>query len=159
MNSRQLNCHHTFAILLVAALVLAALQVHMCDASYSCCSEERRGTVCTLAGSGNGGISIDSPNPTAAAISGPVGVALYPPDRIIVGGHDEGRLRVIHHNGTVSTLAGGSSGSSYVDSDAKKNPAVRHGCRHTTSRKVGVRKAFPCVKKKIKRKRKIKRNG
>ena len=103
--------------MLTAALVAALLHVHLCDASYSCCSEERRGTVCTLAGSG-ASASIDIQNPTAAAFNGPVGVALYPPDRIIVGGYAENRLRVIHHNGTVSTLAGGGSdGSLYVDSD------------------------------------------
>ena len=105
---------NTFPIVLAAAVVAAVLQVHMCAASYSCCSEERRGTVCTLAGSG-AGISIDSPNATAAAFNEPVGVALYPPHKIIVGGHNECRLRLIYHNGTVSTLAGGSAG--YVDSD------------------------------------------
>ena len=72
--------------------------------------------VCTLAGNGNGN-TIDSPNPTAAAVNGPVGVVLYPPHSIVVGGCAEHRLRVIHHNGTVSTLAGGGNGGLYVDSD------------------------------------------
>ena len=104
------------AIMLATVLVGAMFQLRTCDASYSCCSEERRGTVCTLAGSGTGATT-DSPNPTAAAFNGPFGVALYPPHRIIVVGHDECRLRLIHHNGTVSTLAGGGSVGSYVDSD------------------------------------------
>ena len=72
--------------------------------------------MCTLAGSGAAG-SIDNPNATTAAIYGPVGVTLYPPDRIIVGGHNECRVRVIHHNGTVSTLAGGGGTAGYVESD------------------------------------------
>ena len=104
----------TTTSLTAITLLAAVLQVHMCAASFSCCSEERRGTVCTLAGSG-AVASIDSPIATTAAINAPVGVALYPPDRIIVGGHNECRLRVIHHNGTVSTLAGGGNG--YVDSN------------------------------------------
>ena len=106
-------------ILRVIVLAAAILAVRMCAASYTCCSEKRRGTVCTLAGSGNAA-SIDSPNPTAAAISGPVGLALYPPHSIVVAGYNESspesRLRVIHHNGTVSTLAGGGN-ADYVDSD------------------------------------------
>ena len=100
---------------LAVVLVFVLFRVHTCDASYSCCSEERRGTVCTLAGSG-AVASIDSPNATTAAISSPLGVALYPPDRIVVVGHNERRVRVIHHKGTVSTLAGGGS-AGYVDSD------------------------------------------
>ena len=100
---------------LVVAIVAALLHLRMCAASCSCCSEERRGTVCTVAGSGTSA-TIDSSNATTAAISAPLGLALYPPDRVVVVGHNE-RLRVIHHNGTVTTLAGGSDGSWYVDSD------------------------------------------
>ena len=98
-----------------AVIVGAVLQARICGASFSCCGEERRGTVCTLAGSG-AGASLDSPNPTTAAFYGPIGVAVYPPHRIVVvGGREENRLRVIYDNGSVSTLAGGGSG--YVDSD------------------------------------------
>ena len=68
--------------------------------------------MCTLAGTGVGA-SIDSPNATTAAIYAPVGAASYPPHEILVAGHNH--VRVIHHNGTVSTLAGGTDG--YVDSD------------------------------------------
>ena len=71
--------------------------------------------MCTLAGSG-AGISIDSPNPITASINSPVAVALYPPHRVIVVGHNERRVRVIHHNGTVTTLAGGGN-AGYVNSD------------------------------------------
>ena len=106
----------TTTFVLAVVLVAVAVHVHTCDASYSCCSEERRGTVCTLAGNGASN-SIDSPNPTSAAINSPLGVTLYPPQRIVVVGHNECRVRVIHHNGTVTTLAGGSDGSHYVDSD------------------------------------------
>ena len=104
------------ALTLVATITVAvALLLHISDATYSCCSEERRGTVCTLAGNGDPN-TIDSPNPSTAAIFAPVGVTLYPPHRIIVTANLEQRLRVIYHNGSVSTLAGGGSGS-YVDSD------------------------------------------
>ena len=122
---------HTAAMVLVAALVVAVLHVHTCDATYSCCSEERRGTVCTLAGSG-AVASIDSPNATTAAINGPVAVALYPPHSIVVAGLNECRLRVIHHNGTVSTLAGGSgSYCGYVDSDDPSRCTIQssHWCQ------------------------------
>ena len=75
--------------------------------------------MCTLAGNGDPN-SIDSPNASTAAIYKPAGVALYPPNSIIVSGCFEHRLRIIHHNGTVSTLAGGGplgETGSYVDSD------------------------------------------
>ena len=104
-------------------IVLAPLllHIHICGATYTCCSEERRGTVCTLAGSGAGGASVDSPTAIMAAIFAPVSVVLYPSNRIVVAGHYEHRLRVIHHNGTISTLAGGGpigeSLGSYYDSD------------------------------------------
>ena len=66
--------------------------------------------MCTLAGNGD-------PN----SIDGPDGVALYPPNTIIVTAYLEHRLRIIHHNGSVSTLAGGGptgeDAGSYVDSD------------------------------------------
>ena len=105
---------------LVAAVVALLLHVHISDATYSCCSEERRGTVCTLAGNGDPN-SIDSPNASTAAIYSPGGVVMYPPYGIIVGGYNEYRLRIIHDNGTVSTLAGGGpigeSAGSFVDSD------------------------------------------
>ena len=94
--------------------------VHIGSATYSCCSKERRGTVCTLAGSGAAD-SIDSPNATTAAIYEPTGVSLYPPSSIIVTGYNEHRLRIIHQNGSVSTLAGGGPlgeySGSYVDSN------------------------------------------
>ena len=91
--------------LMPAATVVILLNIHICGATYSCCSEERRGTVCTLAGSG-GPHSIDSPNASTAAFISPVAVAVYPPN-IIVSGNNEHRLRIIHGNGTVSTLTGG----------------------------------------------------
>ena len=118
MNNNQLTCWNarTGGLVIALALWTALLQVHMCNASYSCCSEERRGTVCTLAGSGTA-ISIDNPNAITAAINGPVAVALYPPHSIVVVGLNECRLRVIHHNGTVTTLAGGENAGSYKDSD------------------------------------------
>ena len=101
------------------ALCTAVLEVGICTATYSCCSEERRGTVCTLAGSGDPS-SIDSPNANTAALYGPSGLAMMPPD-IIVSAYYEHRLRRIHANGTVSTFAaGGPIGEglgSYFDSD------------------------------------------
>ena len=75
--------------------------------------------VCTLAGNGMA-TPIDSVNASAAGFNLPVGVAFYPPQKIIVTGYYEHRLRVIHHNGSVSTLAGGGppgNTGSYVDSD------------------------------------------
>ena len=105
------------ALALVAAI---SVLLHVSSATYSCCSEERRGTVCTLAGNGNQN-SVDSSNASTAAFVLPVGIALYPPSSIVVSGRMEHRLRVIHHNGTVSTLAGGGPigeiAGSYVDSD------------------------------------------
>ena len=106
------------AVALAAAIVLL-LHINISTATYSCCSEERRGTVCTLAGSGDTN-SIDSPNASTAAIYWPVSVALFPPHSIVVAGHLEHRLRIIHHNGSVSTLAGGGAlteAGSYFDSD------------------------------------------
>ena len=104
----------------VLTTVVAVLLVHISDATYSCCSDERRGTVCTLAGSGTAN-SIDSPNATTAAFYSPGATVMYPPHGIIVGGQFEHRLRTIHDNGTVSTLAGGGNigvnEGSYVDSD------------------------------------------
>ena len=111
----------TRIILLAASLATTILlHVHVSGATYSCCSEERRGTACTLAGNGATD-SIDSPNASTAAIYWPIGIALYPPQSIIVTGYLEHRLRIIYHNGSVSTLAGGGqigeNGGSYVDSD------------------------------------------
>ena len=75
--------------------------------------------MCTLAGNGEG-TSRDSPTANTAAFYWPASVALYPPHSILVVAYLEHRLRVIHHNGTISTLAGsgplGEVGS-YVDSD------------------------------------------
>ena len=105
------------ALALIATVAL--LHINICIATYSCCSEERRGTVCTLAGNGDPN-SIDSPNASTAAIYWPIGVALYPPHSIIVTGQHEHRVRLIHHNGSVSTLAGGGAlteAGSYFDSD------------------------------------------
>ena len=97
----------TRIIMLTAALsAVLLLQADICGAAYSCCSEERRGTVCTLAGNG-GRDSADSPTASTAAFYTPVSVALYPPSSIVVAGINEHRLRIIHHNGSVSTLAGG----------------------------------------------------
>ena len=76
--------------------------------------------MCTLAGSGVAD-SIDSPNASKAAFYWPNGVAFSPPHTIIVAGEGEHRLRAIHHNGSVSTLAGGGTmgegSGSYVNSD------------------------------------------
>ena len=123
VNKKRLVCcccddsrARTVAIVLAVALVVVVPYVRPCRASYSCCSEERRGAVCTLAGSG-AGATIDSSNATVAAINAPLGVALYPPHRIIVGGLNENRLRIIHPNGSVSTLAGCGSANSHFDSD------------------------------------------
>ena len=113
----QNNSSHSQAMLLALVAVLAAVllfHVHISTATYSCCSEERRGSVCTLAGSSEAG-SIDSPNATAATMNGPIAVSLYPPNSIIVSGYYEHRLRIIHHNGTVGTFAG--TVSHYQDSD------------------------------------------
>ena len=110
---------HSMQVARVVVLAALLLHAHISGATYSCCSEERRGTVCTLAGNGDPN-SIDSPNASTASIAGPVGVALYPPSSIIVTANLEHRLRIIHHNGTVSTLAGGGplgDTGSYVDSD------------------------------------------
>ena len=108
----------TSSLLLLAAVAL--LNVCSSHASYTCCTEERRGTVCTLAGNGTAD-SINSPNASLAAFYWPIGVALSPPHNIIVSGHMEHRLRIIYPNGSVSTLAGGGpvgeGSGSYVDSD------------------------------------------
>ena len=115
-----MNCVSTF-VFAVAATVALLLQIDACGATYySCCSEERRGKVCTLAGSG-GVVPLDGPNASKAAIYNPVSVTLYPPNSIVVAGTFEHRLRIIHRNGSVSTLAGGgptgSNTGTYVDSD------------------------------------------
>ena len=108
------------AILAVALTAAVLLDIRTTGATYTCCSEERRGTVCTLAGSGDP-YSTDSPNASTAAFYWPVGVTLYPPQSIIVTGQREHRLRIIHHNGSVGTLAGGGPigepEGSYLDSD------------------------------------------
>ena len=70
--------------------------------------------MCTLAGSGAAD-SVDSPIATAASFNWPSGVCLYPPNSIVVSGTYEHRLRIIHHNGSVGTLAGSSNG--YDDSN------------------------------------------
>ena len=74
--------------------------------------------MCTLAGNGTAA-PIDSLNARTAAFNWPIAIALYPPN-IIVSGYSEHRLRIIHHNGSVSTLAGGGpsgeNAGSYVDS-------------------------------------------
>ena len=101
---RELRGFVIRSLLLVVASV-AVFHVHTCVGSYSCCSAERNGTVCTLAG--GSATFLDSPNPAIAAIWGPVGVAFYPPDSIVVTGMYEHRLRLIANNGTVSVLAGG----------------------------------------------------
>ena len=103
-----------------ATAVAALLCVQIGDATYSCCSKERRGTVCTLAGSGAFG-TVDSANPSTAAFSYPVGITLYTQRTIVVAAPFENRLRIIHLNGSVGTLAGGGpaggSSGSHVDSD------------------------------------------
>ena len=104
-------------LLALAAAVALMLHVHISGATYSCCSEERRGAVCTLAGNGAAD-SIDSPNASTAAFNWPIAVALYPPN-IIVSASVEHRLRIIHHNGSVGTLAGSTNG--YIDSDEPLN--------------------------------------
>ena len=106
--------------LLFRIAVALLICIRTIGATYTCCSEERRGTVCTLAGNGDPN-SIDSFNASTAAIYTPIGFALYPPSSIIVSGHHEHRLRIIHHNGSVSTLAGGGpigpDAGTYLDSD------------------------------------------
>ena len=106
--------------LIATTLVLLHAHISTSGATLSCCSEERRGTVCTLAGNGDSN-SEDGPNASTAAFYWPIGVALSPPHNIVVSGRMEHRLRVIHHNGSVSTLAGGGPigeyVGSYVDSD------------------------------------------
>ena len=111
------NEHPTTRALMLAAAIAILLHIHTSGATYSCCSEERRGTVCTLAGNG-AGTPLDSPNATMAAITRPVAVALDPPN-IIVSGYFEHRLRIIHHNGSVSTLAGG--GPAAIDAGTYKD--------------------------------------
>ena len=102
---------------MLAALLLL---VQICSATYSCCSEERRGTVCTLAGNGDAN-SADGPNASTAKLDGPYGVALYPLNAVIVTAFLEHRVRIIHHNGSVGTLAGGgpigANAGTYKDSD------------------------------------------
>ena len=95
-----------FDMHLLAVTIALLLHVHLSGATYSCCSEERRGTVCTLAGNGTNA-PIDSPNASTGAIYGPIGLALYPPQSILVTGQLEHRVRIIYHNGSVGTLAGG----------------------------------------------------
>ena len=105
--------------------VVTLLNVCLSHALYTCCSEERRGTVCTLAGSGIAD-SIDSPNASTAAINGPIGIAIQSaaPHSMFVAAHFEHRLRIIHQNGSVSTLAGSIAG--FVDSDDPR--ASRFSC-------------------------------
>ena len=93
-------------VVLFCVCLFAPLQFHCCASYASCCGEGRRGTVCTLAGSGRAD-PIDSSNASAAAIDTPIGVTLYPPKSILVTGLYEHRVRIIHGNGSVGTLAGG----------------------------------------------------
>ena len=86
--------------------VLLTLHLHISSSTYSCCSEERRGTVCTLAGNGAAD-SVDSSNASTAAIYFPHSIVVYPPNSIVVTGNYEHRLRIIHRNGSIGTLAGG----------------------------------------------------
>ena len=107
---------HAWAL---AAAIAALLCVQIGDATYSCCSKERRGTVCTLAGSGIAD-AVDSANASTAAFFHPSGIIVHTQRTIVVVGIHENRLRIIHLNGSVGTLAGGGPvGSSgwYVDSD------------------------------------------
>ena len=71
--------------------------------------------MCTLAGNGVAA-SVDGQDAIKASVNGPVGVAVYPPQGIVVVAYEEQRLRVLHHNGSISTLAGGGSG--YLDSES-----------------------------------------
>ena len=109
-------------VVLVVANFVLFIQVLFCAAvpSYSCCNEGRQGTVCTLAGSG-AATSIDSEEARTAAIFGPASVALHSASSILVAAYSENRLRLIYHNGSVTTLAGGGAigenEGSYVDSD------------------------------------------
>ena len=109
----------THLFILATALVALLPLPKITGATYSCCSDERRGTVCTLAGSGDAD-SVDSPNASKAAFNGPVGVGVRPAHGIIVSDSTGHRLRTIHQNGSVSTLAGGGpmgeNAGSYVDS-------------------------------------------
>ena len=99
---------------LVVALVSA---LHGVRGYPSCCSELLRGKVCTLAGSGVAGDKDDN-NPLDATFDNPSGVTLFPPDRIVVGGWNENRIRCIYGNGSVGTLAGAGGTMSWKDADA-----------------------------------------
>lgn len=88
---------------LAAAVVALVLHAHVVGAAYSCCSDEQRGTVCTLAGSGDPN-SLDSTNATKAAFYHPHSVALRADNSIIIVGSNEQRLRIDPLHASVRTM-------------------------------------------------------
>ena len=110
-------------------LVVALVSVlHGVRGYPSCCSELLRGKVCTLAGSGVAGDKDDN-NPLDATFDNPSGVTLFPPDRIVVGGYNDNRIRCIYGNGSVGTLAGaGGTTMSWKDADAPLSAKFARPC-------------------------------
>ena len=64
------------------------------------------GTILTIAGNGTKGSSGDGGPATSAQLSLPVGVAVLPDGSIAVADYGNGKIRVVHPDGTISTLAG-----------------------------------------------------
>ena len=64
------------------------------------------GTILTIAGNGTKGSDGDGGPATSAQLSLPVGVAVLPDGSIAVADYGNGKIRVVHPDGTISTLAG-----------------------------------------------------
>ena len=94
------------AILCVLLLTLFQ-HVH----GYSCCKV--KGTVCTLAGDGKQPAK-DSAFPLTASLVEPLATDFKSNGDLVIAAYGECRIRVLHPNGSVSTLAG--STCNYLDS-------------------------------------------
>ena len=77
------------------------------------------GTIVTIAGTGTKGSGGDGGRATSAQLSLPVGVAVLPDGSIAVADYGNGKVRVVHPDGTITTLAGaGSQGDAGDDGPA-----------------------------------------
>ena len=92
--------------------ILCALLLSLLVHGYSCC--KARGTVCTLVGDGREPAK-DSASPLTASLLEPLGTDFKSNGDLVIATFRECRIRVLHPNGSVSTLAG--SNCDYRDSD------------------------------------------